>query len=84
MNILALIGSMKGLKGYTGIMMALVYGVQGFMGFESGAALGEEAKEPRKAVPFATMGSPIVVGTHHILLTGMIVWVETPQRSERI
>jgi amino acid transporter len=49
-------------NGWGSIFAAMIYGVLAFVGFESAAVLGEEAKEPRKTVPRALTGSVIVVG----------------------
>ncbi len=48
-------------------VLAMVFGILAYVGFESGAALGEETKEPRKAIPFGTLWASLLVGTFYIL-----------------
>ena len=43
--------------GLVGIALAMALGIQTWIGFEGGAVYGEEAKDPRKAIPFALFGS---------------------------
>ena len=38
-----------------------------FIGFEAAAPLGEEAKHPRRTVPFAVVGSALAIGVFYIL-----------------
>jgi len=45
--------------GLGGILLAMALGIQTWIGFEGGAVYGEEAKNPRKAIPFALFGSVI-------------------------
>lgn len=40
----------------------LVFGVAAFMGFESGAIYGEEAKDPKRTVPRATYAAVAIIG----------------------
>ena len=42
--------------------IVLVFGVAAFMGFESGAIFGEEAKDPKRTVARATYGAVAVIG----------------------
>ena len=45
-----------------GVFLGLTILIAAFGGFESGAALGLEARNPRQAVPLAVMGSALIVG----------------------
>jgi amino acid transporter len=51
----------------TGFFLAFVFAILAFVGFESGAALAEETKEPRKAIAFATFGATTTIGVFYIL-----------------
>ena len=50
-----------------GVLVGMTYLVLAFGGFESAAALGVEAKNPRRAVPIALLGSIVVVGLFFII-----------------
>nr|WP_209707125.1 APC family permease [Leucobacter exalbidus] len=47
--------------------LILVFGVAAFMGFESGAIYGEEAKDPKRTVPRATYLAVAVIGVFYAL-----------------
>jgi amino acid transporter/GAF domain-containing protein len=49
-------------NGWGSIFAAMIYGVLAFAGFESAAFLAEEAREPRRAVRRAVIGSVVVIG----------------------
>jgi amino acid transporter len=59
------------LKGVTthGIVEAIVIAVLGFVGFESAAALGEEAKDPTRAVPRAIWRGAILAAVVYTFAT---------------
>ena len=40
----------------------IVLAVLGFVGFESSASLGAEARDPHRAIPRAVLGSAVLVG----------------------
>jgi amino acid transporter len=52
----------------TDITNAMIYGITAFAGFEAAAALGEEAKNPRRTVPASTIGVVIVSGIFYLLV----------------
>jgi amino acid transporter len=56
-------------QGISGIMLGSVFAILSFVGFEGAATLGEEAKEPRKTVPRAIMGSLGLVACIYIIAT---------------
>jgi amino acid transporter len=60
--------TLKGLS-LTGVTYAVVLGILGFVGFESAAALGEEAQDRFKAIPRAIMGSALFTGVLYIFAT---------------
>jgi amino acid transporter len=58
-------------KGATlhGVIVGCVFGILDFGGFDSAANLGLEARNPRRAVPLAVMGSVFAVGVFLIVAT---------------
>lgn len=50
-----------------GITFGIVLATLGFVGFESAAALGAEAKDPRTAIPRAVLSSAAIVGVLYVL-----------------
>lgn len=60
-------GNVPGYKGWGGILPAIIFIVTGFAGFESAASLAEEAREPRRAVAFAVVGSIVAIGVLYVL-----------------
>lgn len=50
----------------TGITFGVVLAVLGFVGFESSAALGAEAKDPHRAIPRAVLTSAVIVGVLYV------------------
>ncbi|RFU22476.1 APC family permease [Geodermatophilus marinus] len=52
-----------------GVAVAVVLGVTGFMGFESAATLGVEARRPLVAVPRAVLWTPAVAGLLFVAAT---------------
>jgi len=49
-----------------GITFGVVLATLGFVGFESAAALGAEAKDPHRAIPQAVLTSAVVVGVLYV------------------
>jgi amino acid transporter len=52
----------------TDITTAMIYGITAFAGYEAAAALGEEARNTRRAIPASTTGVVIVVGIFYLLV----------------
>jgi amino acid transporter len=50
------------------ITNAMIYGIVAFAGFETAAALGEEARNTRRSVPASTAGIVIVTGVFYLLV----------------
>jgi amino acid transporter len=50
-----------------GIVLGAVFFILGFGGFESAAALGAEARRPRRSVPLAVLGSALVVALFFVV-----------------
>ena len=54
---------------FDGVTFGIVLAVLGFVGFESAASLGAEAKDPHRAIPRAVLGSGLMVGLMYMLAT---------------
>jgi amino acid transporter len=52
---------------WSGVFKGMVFAILAFIGFEASAPLGEEAKNPRRTVPFAVVGSAIAIGLFYVL-----------------
>jgi amino acid transporter len=48
--------------GWSGVGYALVFAVLSFAGFEGAATLGEETRNPRRAIPVAVLGTVVLAG----------------------
>ena len=55
---------------FTDVTNALIYGITAFAGFETAAALGEEARNARRSIPASTIGIVIVTGLFYVLVVG--------------
>ncbi len=51
---------------FDGVTFGIVLAVLGFVGFESAASLGAEAKNPHRAIPRAVVGCAVLVGLLYI------------------
>src|SRR3954468_22043228 len=58
---------------WNGVFRGMVFAILAFIGFEAAAPLGEEAKRPRRTVPFAVVGSALAIGLFYILCS--YAWV---------
>ncbi len=54
------------LKGVSGLGTGMLWGILMFIGFESVATLGEEAKGSRKTIPLALFTAVLVIGTFYV------------------
>jgi amino acid transporter len=59
--------------GWSGVFKGMVFAILAFIGFEASAPLGEEAKNPRRTVPRAVVGSAIAIGIFYVLCS--YAWV---------
>lgn len=59
---------LPGDAGVVAIFTASVYAVLSWAGFESGASLGEETENPRRAVPRALLGAIIIAGILYVVV----------------
>jgi amino acid transporter len=53
--------------GWSGVFKGMVFAILAFIGFEAAAPLGEEAKNPRRTIPRAVVGSAIAIGLFYVL-----------------
>ncbi len=57
-------------KGFaSGLLIACVYTIFAFVGFESATTLGEEASEPKKTIPRAVMVTTLLLGAFFVVVT---------------
>lgn len=54
---------------FDGITFGIVLAVLGFVGFESAASLGAEARNPHRTIPRAVVGSALLVGVLYVFAT---------------
>ena len=58
---------------WSGVFKGMVFAILAFIGFEAAAPLGEEAKQPRRTVPIAVVGSAVLIGLFYVLCS--YAWV---------
>jgi amino acid transporter len=58
---------------WTGVFKGMVFAILAFIGFEASAPLGEEAKNPRRTIPLAVVGSAIAIGIFYLIAS--YAWV---------
>jgi len=58
---------------WSGVFKGMVFAILSFIGFEASAPLGEEARNPRRTVPRAVVGSAIAIGIFYVLCS--YAWV---------
>jgi amino acid transporter len=54
---------------WSGIIFGFAFGILAFTGFEAGAVLAEETKNPAKNIPRAIIGSVVVAGLFYVIVT---------------
>jgi amino acid transporter len=54
---------------FDGVTFGIVLAVLGFVGFESAASLGAEARNPHRTIPRAVIGSAVLVGVLYVFAT---------------
>jgi amino acid transporter len=52
---------------WTGVFKGMVFAILAFIGFEASAPLGEEAKNPRRTIPLAVVGSALMIGIFYLV-----------------
>jgi amino acid transporter len=58
---------------WSGVFKGMVFAILAFIGFEAAAPLGEEARNPRRNIPRAVVGSAILIGLFYVLCA--FAWV---------
>jgi amino acid transporter len=58
---------------WTGVFKGMVFAILAFIGFEASAPLGEEAKNPRRTIPLAVIGSALLIGIFYLVAS--YAWV---------
>ncbi|TGD90819.1 APC family permease [Mycolicibacterium sp. CH28] len=61
--------NVEGFDGMSGIIAGAVYAFLAFIGFDAAAPLGEEAKDPRRTIKWAVIGSAVLVGVFFVITT---------------
>jgi amino acid transporter len=51
------------------VFAGMAFGILSFTGFETAAVLGEETRNPRRAIPWAVIGSVIFGGIFYVIVT---------------
>jgi amino acid transporter len=51
---------------WSGVFLAMVFTVMSFVGFENTAVLGEESRNPRRAIPRATLAAVLILGGYYV------------------
>jgi amino acid transporter len=60
--------------GASAVFLGVVFGFLSFAGFEAAATLGEEAREPRRDIPRAILGTAIFGGIYFVFVTAVEMW----------
>ncbi|WP_317451763.1 APC family permease [Microbacterium sp. NIBRBAC000506063] len=63
-----------------GIGAVLVFGIAAFMGFESAAIYGEEAKDPKRTVARATFSAVVIIGLFYALSSWALALAIGPEK----
>jgi amino acid transporter len=61
--------TVKGYHGFSGVAAGSIYTILAFIGFEAAAPLAEEARDPRRTIQIAVVGSCLVIGLFYVLTT---------------
>ncbi len=68
-NTLQVFNPSVSLKGYGGLLTAVVYTIFAFVGFESASTLGDEARNPRRTIPRAVLLTTLIVGIFYVIVS---------------
>ena len=60
------------------LFLGIVFGLLSFAGFEAAATLGEEARNPRRDIPRAILGTAIFGGVYFTVITAIEMMAFTP------
>jgi amino acid transporter len=67
-----------------GLGIALIYAINGCIGFEATAIYQEEARNREVTIPRATYGAVLILGSFYVLSAWCLVLAVTPERVQQI
>jgi amino acid transporter len=67
-----------------GLGIAVIYAINGCIGFEATAIYQEEARDRQHTIPQATYGAVLVLGTFYVLSAWCLVLAETPSHIQQV
>ena len=67
-----------------GLGIALIYAINGCIGFEATAIYQEEARDRERTIPRATYGAVAILGTFYVLSSWCLVLALTPAKAQEI
>ena len=67
-----------------GLGIAVIYAINGCIGFEATAIYQEEAVDRARTIPRATYGAVLVLGTFYVLSSWCLVLAVSPERVQQI
>lgn len=67
-----------------GLGIALIYAINGCIGFEATAIYQEEARDRERTIPRATYGAVLVLGTFYVLSSWCLVLAVTPEKVQQV
>lgn len=67
-----------------GLGIALIYAINGCIGFEATAIYQEEARDRKRTIPRATYGAVAILGTFYVLSSWCLVLALTPEKAQQI
>ena len=67
-----------------GLGIALIYAINGCIGFEATAIYQEEARDRVRTIPRATYGAVILLGTFYVLSSWCLVLALTPEKVQEV
>ncbi len=59
--------------GFGAIALGLAFGLDLFIGFDAAVTLGEEAREPRKTIPWAILATVVAIGVFYVIVSYVAV-----------
>jgi len=67
-----------------GLGIALIYAINGCIGFEATAIYQEEARDRERTIPRATYGAVLILGTFYVLSSWCLVLALSPAKVQQI
>ncbi|MEP7349923.1 MAG: APC family permease [Sphingorhabdus sp.] len=67
-----------------GLGIALIYAINGCIGFEATAIYQEEARDRERTIPRATYGAVLVLGTFYVLSSWCLVLAISPEKVQQV